>query len=341
MSTRLLKNTAFALFGAACFMAGCSRERPSFRFAELPISYSAVTHIAEEQGFFKAQGLNYFAVSVPAGPDVVAVLRNTGPSGATAGGIAVTPVITMIGAGAHPVVLATILDSDEQVQVVTFSRTGITKDANSLRGKRMGVVRNTVGDIYLSRWLAQTGLSEKDLTVVDGRPGDLRSLLADGALDAAILWDPFVSQSIRRYQDVIAKNPSADRGAPTIIVDSTLYHLAFNVVTTKEQLETHRPEILSLLRAVVSGGDYINADPRRSQMLLSQWLKIDTGDLDHFMSTSKFAVHLDVPKMKAWMRTELDWLLTKDPKSLNPDDFSPFIDSTLLKAVNPALVAEK
>jgi len=335
-----LKSKILIVITVCCFVGGCGGGRSQFRYAELPISYSAVTHVADSLGYAKAQGLNYFVISVPAGPDVVASLRNAGPSGAYAGGIAVTPVITMIAADAHPVILGTTLDSDQQVQVVTFSRTGITKDAASLRGKRVGVVRNTVGDIYLSRWLAQAGAHESDLVVVDGRPGDLRSLLVDGALDAAILWDPFVAQSVQRYKERVAKDPSRNRGDPVVLVDPTMYHLAFNIVTTRDYLQSKRSEMMALLRASISAADYVNSDPHRSQIPLEKWLTLDGGDLDHFMKTTQFKVHLDVPRMKDWMRTELEWLRSKQPDTKIPADFSQFIDTSLLKSINPALVTE-
>lgn len=322
------------------FLGGCRSTSPQFRFAELPISYSAVTHLAQSLGYCKAEGLNYFAISVPAGPDVVASLRNGGPSGAYAGGIAVTPVITMIAANDSPVVLATTLDSDEQVQVVTFSHTGITKDPSSLRRKVIGVVRNTVGDIYLSRWLAQGGVPETEVVVVDGRPGDLRSLLIGGKLDAAVLWDPYVAQSVRQYRERIAANPSENRGEPIVLVDPKLYHLAFNIVTTRSYLDEKRPELIALLRAAISASEHVKNDPRQSQVALESWLGLQAGDLDHFMTTTRFDVHLNVPKMKEWMREELQWLQTKQSGGVVPDDLSGFIDPSLLKSINPQLVKE-
>ena len=85
-------------------------------------------------GYYTEEGVTMTVTSVPAGPDVVASLRS--PSGAGLGTIAVTPVVTLIGASENPIVLATTLTSNEQVQLITFVKTGITEDPKTLRGRR-------------------------------------------------------------------------------------------------------------------------------------------------------------------------------------------------------------
>ena len=326
-----------------CAAVGCDKpqkQKEQFKFAELPISYSAVTHLADALGYCKQEDLNYFTQSVPAGPDVVAALRNTGSSGANAGGIAVTPVITMIAAGDQPVVLATTIISDQQVRLVTFANTGITSDPTTLRGKRIGVVRNTNGDIYLSRLLKKGGLTEKDVVLVNGRPSDLRNLLLDGSLDAAALWDPFVAQAVRMYGQNVAKDASRNRGEPLLLVDKGLHTLAFNIVTTKAQLQNRRADLVRLLKAAVAGGQFIDRDKKQSQAMLEKWLDLQSGDLDFFMTTTQFGVQLDVPQMKEWMKGELEWLKTSQPDAKVPSDLSSYIDGSLLKEVNAALVKE-
>jgi hypothetical protein len=98
--------------------------------------------------------------------------------------------------------------------------------------------------------------------------------------------------------------------------------------------------LLAFLRAAVSASDYIRNNPRRSQVDLERWLGLETGDLDHFMATTQFEVHLNVPEMKESTREELRWLQTRQPGVAVPEDLSRFIDSSLLKSVNPASVKE-
>jgi NitT/TauT family transport system substrate-binding protein len=321
----------------------CTKEpdqSTSLLFAQLPITYSAVTYMAEAKGYFKEEGLNYLSISVPAGPDVVTALRGTGSSAADAGGIAITPVITMIGAGVHPVVVATTLSSNRQAKLVTFSHTGITQDPTTLKGKRIGVTRNTNGDIYLSRLLRKGGLNRQDATLVNGRPADLRGLLVRGELDAAVLWDPFVVQTVREYRLQLNDNKIPSRGDPLIWVDSTLHTLAFNIVTTQSKLAKNRDQIIRMLRATIKAENYIRQNRKEAQALLERWLNLQTGDLDDFFATTEFHVHLDVPQLKHWMKEELEWLRETRPDAKRPDDLSNYVDATLLQSVEPNRVKE-
>jgi len=321
-------------------LSGCAqsdepgRAVEGFRFAELPIGYSAVTHIANVLGLYEEEGVNYFEYPRPAGPDVVAALRSAPQVGAHAGGIAVTPVVYMVGAGLSPVILATTLQSNERVRLVTFTDNGITEEPATLRGKRIGRVRGTVGEIYLSRLLARGGMTESDIDAIDGRPADLLGFLLRGDLDAAVLWDPFVTQAGRLYENQMSLGEIPDRGEPHVLLDSSLYTLSFNIVTTYEKLRENRSQMEKFIRAVVRAGDFIEANRPEAQVMLEEWLELLPGDLDHLMATTSFRVHLDVPEMERWLQEELDWYRTTSADGLVvAGDIGRFVDPSLLQEV--------
>src|ERR1051325_7649597 len=86
--------SALILLGivSAVFLLRGGKPAPAptntLRFAQLPITYSAVTFLAAAKGFIKEEELNYLSISVPAGPDVVTALKGTGGNPADDGGIA-------------------------------------------------------------------------------------------------------------------------------------------------------------------------------------------------------------------------------------------------------------
>ena len=319
-----------------------NRRHPdaSLRFAQLPITYSAVTFIADAKGFYKREGLDYVSFSVPAGPDVVTSLRAKSSARADAGGIAITPVATMIGGGNEPVLLATTMTSDTQTKLVTFTATGITNDPATLKGKRIGVTYYTNGDVYLSRLLAKGGLTRKDVLIVGNKPADVRNSLVQGSIDAAILWDPFVVQVGRDYKALVAAGKTKDRGSVQVFVDPPLYTLAFNIVTTRSALASKRDSLVKMLQGTIMASEFIRKNPQETQRMLEQWLGLQMGDLDNFMQTTDFHVYLDVPKVKLWMTGELTWLKQMKSDTNVPTDLNPYIDSSLLKAVDNARVHE-
>lgn len=347
MKTQLTLLTIITFAFLACAQLGCDRRSTSattrsktVTFAQLPITYSATTQLANSRGLFGSD-LKPIFVSVPAGPDVMNSLRSRAPSSPSIGGIAITPVISMIGAGDKPVILATTLVSNQRVKLVTFDSTGISDDGNSLRGKRIGIVRNTVGDIYLSRLLAEAGLTQSDVVVASGRPVDLKNLLLKGDLDAAVLWDPFVVQAVREYRRKVKDNGVPDRGKVKVLVEPGLYTLAFNVVSTQEKLKKNGDAIREFLRGIVKSGDYINQNRDEASESLEQWLKLEDDDLKDFVHTTDFKVHLDVPQVKQWLKEEGDWLISVNKEAKIPVDFSQYVDATLLNEINSELVSDE
>lgn len=324
---------------AAVVLSSCGpREQAvdaagSLRFAQLPISDSAVTQLAQSKGFIKEAGLEYAAISVPAGPDVVSALKAPEGSGADAGGIAITPVVTMMGAHDQPVILATTLRSNYSAQLVTSTGTGITNDPATLRGKRIGIVRNTVGDIYLFKLLRRARLNYTDVTLVNARPPELRSLIIRGDIDAAVLWDPFLRQAVRGYREALAAKTTRARGEPSVFVDPALHTQVFNVVTTRDKLKSHRPALLKLLKALLKAEQYISNDRAGAQAETETWLGLVKGDLDEVFAKAEYRVSLDVPYLKQQMQEHFEWLRRQQPDTFVPTDFSPYIDASLLKSV--------
>ena len=302
---------------------------------ELPITYSTVTHIANAKGFVEKEGLDYEVISVPAGPDIITSLKGGGTKTANVGSIAITPVISMIGAGDHPVVLATALQSNERIQLVTFSDSGITENPSTLKGKKIGVVLGTVGEIYLTRLLSKGSLTDKDVVSVNGRPADLNNLFLRGDLDAIVSWEPWVARAIKAAE---SKSENTDVGQPVVYMDPSLYTLRFNIVTTKEKLDKNRDAIVKFLRACVKAGEFISDNPAESRLLVEDWLKMSGTDLDGFFETTSFHVYLNVEEIKKEMLEELMWIKKKQGDILIPDDLSPYIDSSLLKSIDPNLV---
>ncbi len=330
---------------ALLLLAACKAEpvntarvepAPPLRIVQLPITYSAVTHLADSQGFIRAEGLPYAIISVPAGPDLATALRANRDDAGAVGGIAVTPVVTMIAAGDHPVVIATTLTSNRQVKLVTFAQIGITSDPASLHSKRIGVTKNTNGDIYLSRLLKKGKVS--DAQIVNGRPADLRALLIRGDIDAAVLWDPFVVQSERTYRIERDARRVPNRGDIVILVDPTIDTLAFNIVTTAEKLRRHRPELVKLLRSLVRSDQFIASNRPQAQAELEKWLNVEKGDLGDFFETTTFHVELDQPSLRRWISEELVWWKENHPDATVPADVAQYMDGSLMAEIDTSRV---
>ena len=74
--------------------------------------------------------------------------------------------------------------------------------------------------------------------------------------------------------------------------------------------------------------------------MLEQWLNLEKGDLSHFIKTTDFRVHLNVSQIVKDMGDELKWLKKRRPDTIIPDDLSVYIDTSLLKEIDPSRVTD-
>ncbi|KWV91761.1 ABC transporter substrate-binding protein [Erythrobacter sp. YT30] len=326
----------------ALLLSGCEdkpSERTTLPYAEFKIALSAMSFLAYNQGYTSENGIDLQPISLEAGPDVVASLSSASERSGVAGNIAIEPVAAMIAAQRDPVVIATVLTSDRHVQLVTFAESGITDDPATLRGKRIGFVANTIGETYLLGLLERAGLSRDDLETLNARPTDLRSALVRGDLDAAILWDPFIQQARRIYNQGIKAGTAEDRGELLALVDPTIFTLRMNVVTTREKLEGSREQLVGLLNALIETEGYIEENRAEAQASVETWLGLEAGDLGDFFSTTSFRVELQETELRDQLQVTVNRLRAANPTSFAPNDYSPFVDSTLLVEIAPDRVS--
>lgn len=335
-----LRRPGLALASLALLVAGCDRaaENKSLRYAEFKVSFSAASHIALTSGSIAAQKLDFTPISVAAGPDVVAALRSSSASGADAGNLANEPVAAMIGAGSEPIILATVLSSAEDVKMVTFERNGITADPRTLKGKTVGVVLDTVGESYLVELLKRGGLTVSDVRLVNARPTELQSALVRGDLDAAVLWDPFITQAPRIYEAQRKSGAVRDRGAARVLLDKSLFTSRIHVVTTREHLADHRANLVKMLRALIASEAYVASNRAAAQREVETWLGLQSGDLGEFFRSTSFRVHIDRAGTEAALGAVLTRLRHKQPSTRIPTSFDPYFDPSLLREVDPSRV---
>lgn len=159
--------------------------------------------VAQEKGFFAKNGV-----------DVKVEIRNTGSElskGLRAGtfdfapaaftnlpaalerGLDVKAVVGYVGAA------YTKPTFDSMVGIVAGPNSGINSIAD-LKGKKIAATFGSTGDAYLLEALKKAGISTNDVDRVNTRPPGLTSIVDTGGVDAAVMWEPFLTRTLEKVK---------------------------------------------------------------------------------------------------------------------------------------------
>lgn len=254
----LVFTLALAAGLAAC--AGQATPAPqevvTLRIAVLPILDNLPMYVAEEQGYFAANGVEvaFIPVSSAAERDQV---------------IAAGQADGMI----NELVSTLFYNRDQiQIQVVRFARAA-TPDypvfrilaapgsgieaVEDLKGVEIGISEGTVIEYLTDRLLEAEGFTPDEIKTISvpGIP-DRMALLNSGELKAAMLPDPLSSLAIQS-------------GAKVILDDTIHPEFGYSVYSfLKPVIDEHPEAMRGFLRAVEQAVEEINADPAKWENLL-------------------------------------------------------------------------
>jgi sulfonate transport system substrate-binding protein len=283
------------------------------------------TKIDENTDCFAQADLNTVIVKRSKGPEVVDALLG---GSVEVGTLAITPQAFQALQGNRLVVFATIQTADKDIKVIGHSAAGITH-GSSLKGKRIGYVGGTYGEIFLSRYLLKHGIKKNDASLTSAPPAQLRDLFISRSLDAIILWEPFI-------QDIL-RDPAIKKNEVFLDVDPTVYTGRINLVARPESLRMKRKEAEKLVKALICGETLLRKNPHRAQESIERWLDRKPGTLNNVFDEGSFRIELNMPALLSDLREEIKW--AKDAvfngKGTTPKDLSPFVDPSIMEAVAP------
>jgi NitT/TauT family transport system substrate-binding protein len=209
--------------------------------------------IAKEKGFFEKYGLNVDIKLFPVLSDQLTALSG-GQLDAT--GVTVNDLVVPLSKG---------IDL-KAVGVVDISNGGdalvVKKEINSLKdlkGKKMATELGTVDHLLMLVALKQAGLAEGDVQFTNMSMNDAGPALISGKLDAASLYEPFVSNAIKDGANKVLFS-SAD--VPGLITD---------LIVVKGELVSKRPEdVKNLLRAWFDALAYWKENPDEAMKIMAK-----------------------------------------------------------------------
>ena len=285
---------------------------------DVHVVYSGILYVAEDQGYFIQNGLN---VTFPDYPSSEAGFNDLSNGKVDFVQSAEYPIVRAVFDNRDIRVVATI-DKADLINLIGRKDHGI-ENVLDLVGKRIGVGKGTIREFYLGRYLDLSGISIKDVTIVNLPLQESVDAVANGTIDAVVMPDTVW------YNQVMAKLGSNGVAFPIQAGQPVFTEL----VCRSDYIANHSQTITKLLTALYQAETYIINHPAEAQAIVENRLNITNADLG--WSNYRFSLSLDLPLLTA-MRDEAQWMINNQlTNQTQVPDFANYIYTDALMSVKP------
>lgn len=322
LGASVLALMAFFLSLWSCSKGDYSRKTETINFGTVPTAATALVYIAEDQHFFTANGLSVRMKDYNTGTATTEALLKGELDFAW---VAEFPFVHRAFAKEKISIIAVIGRFNEQCLFGRKDR-GINT-VSDLKGKRIGIPRNTIAEFYLGRFLELNGMNIRDVSVVDIPPPKSMESITHGSTDGVIVWEPYSSQIRTQFTDRIVALP-VQSNQP-----------GYGALASRNDWIKGHPEIVHrLLKSLAQAEDYLTRNPAEAKAIVRKRLNYDDGFTETIWSENQFSLSLDQSLIAA-MEDEARWMIKGGLTSERTiPDFTKYIYLDGLKAVKPEAV---
>ena len=140
-----------------------------------------------------------------------------------------------------------------------------------LKGRKVAFQPASPSDFLLAYALAQSGLSQKDIRAVNSTPEQVVAVMATGAVDAGVTYEPSVSMIRKLGGGTQFRGLLSSREARGMITD---------VLTLTEGMIAKNPQLVeALIRGTLDGLDYMRKEPDKAAAIISKALGISVEEV--------------------------------------------------------------
>lgn len=258
------RSVALFLLFLLMLPGGCASAQPRvLRIGVLPITDVVPMYVAQQEGYFSAEGIEVELIPVASGPERDAMIQAGGIDGEL--NEILTTLLTNAGQGEKVRIVTTArrpFPGAPLFYILSAPESGITTP-QQLKNVEVGISENTVIEYVTDRVLERAGLVPDEIrgTNIPKIPVRLE-LLLNGQIQAGVLPDPLAS---------LAQVQGA-----TVVIDDTAYpEVSLSVISFREDVLRDRPKTIeAFLRAYDRAVQAINNNPRKFQNILIETARV-------------------------------------------------------------------
>lgn len=252
--------------------AGCTQKTPTkkIKIGLSPWPGWYAWYLVQDKGFFKKHGVDVELVWFPVYSDSLQAM-DTGKIDGNSQALSDT--------------LAPLTKGiDERVVLVNDNSAGGDgvvvkpqyKSIKDLKGKKVVTELGTLEHLLLLTALEKNGMTEKDIDFTNMAVNDAGPAFISGNLDAAVLWEPFLSKAISEGKGV---KIFSSKETPGLIPD--LLVMRGNVVDTK------RDDVKRIVAAWFDAMDYWKKHPEEALAIMAKHADTNLDDYKKLVNGTK------------------------------------------------------
>jgi NitT/TauT family transport system substrate-binding protein len=299
------------------------------RAAELTLAVShspssLAIDVADQQGYFTAEGVTVRLVECGGGPRCMQQLFDRS---AQLTAVSELPVVFNSFERADYAIVATLATSTGYIRVIARRSAGIS-GPQQLLGKKIGVIVGSSSHYFLNAYLLFHGIDPKEVQIVGLQPEQMVAAVERRQIDAVAGYS--------RHTAAVAKALGEDAVA---LGDPRIYTDSFNLVVDRRTLAEREDDIVRMLRALQRAQRFIAEQPQRAKEIMAARARLDPAFVETVFSAFNYRLSLD-QSLVSTMESEARWALREGhvpPDRRLPNYLDYVATGPLLKAVPTAL----
>ncbi len=169
-------------------------------------------------------------------------------------------------------------------QAIVVREDSPLKTVADLKGRKVGFAKAAGAHYLLIAALEKAGLSFKDIAPAYLTPADGRAAFEKGAIDAWVVWDPFLAAAQRQSKVRVLADGTG-------IASYQRYYLA------STRFAKARPDVLRVVYAELEKtGKWVKQSPKEAAALLSPVWGLDAATIEQANARRSYAVRAVVPE---------------------------------------------